>query len=83
MNSDLNDCYEDLMNSEHLNAFSVIELFCEQCADLTPHHIDESKSGKEKYSTPVDRVLISPISVHECVICRENEETLLTGLKSQ
>ncbi len=70
-----NDCADELVSTEHLSTFSVVELFCDQCGDLTPHHIDDY----EKRSTlkSADASLVSPLSAHECVICREEKEGML------
>jgi len=80
VNNDFEDSVYELMNSEHLSAFSVVERFCDECTKLTPHHIDESKLEKlenlEKRAEN-EEAFIAPMSVLECVFCRENEESWL------
>lgn len=44
MNIDLSDSSLDLMESEQLHAFSVVELFCHSCDKGTPHQIDDEDS---------------------------------------
>ncbi len=75
MESFTNECADELVASEQLNSFSIVEHFCEACGDLTPHHIDESAKQAEKEDQNEEPILIPPISTHECVICREEEET--------
>ncbi|MCF8060607.1 MAG: hypothetical protein K9K67_14995 [Bacteriovoracaceae bacterium] len=73
MDSYRTECADELVASEQLNSFSVVEHFCEACGDLTPHHIDEpTKQPIKKEKGPI---LIPPMSTHECVFCREEEET--------
>jgi len=76
--SSLNDCLDELVSTEHLTAFSVIEYYCDICGDLTPHHIDDSKRKPTGDST--NTTFVPPISVHECVLCREEEENKISGL---
>lgn len=80
MESHTSDCVDELISTEHLIAFSVVEHFCEACGDLTPHHIDESKKLSTLSST--DTIFVPPISTHECVVCREEEENSLDGFHS-
>ena len=80
METNINDCVEELVSTEHLAAFSVVESFCDQCGDLTPHHIDDSENRSVLNSE--DATLVPPLSKHECVICREEEECMLDELSS-
>lgn len=77
---DLSESAQDLMQTEQLNIFSIIDQFCEQCGTLTPHHIDES--NLISISSSEETQLVPPISVHECVICREEEENLFNDFNS-
>ena len=66
---------KELIESEQLKEFSVVELYCEICGDMTPHHLDDSKAFlKEEDDMLEEPDYVSPISEQECVICRENEE---------
>ncbi len=78
MNEELEDCNTDLITSEKLNTFSVVEQFCDICGDLTPHHIDDEKEKQKKLSE--HKVLERPISESECVYCRESEESNIDDL---
>ena len=80
METDTNDCLDELVSTEHLAAFSIVESFCDQCGDLTPHHIDDS--DKQSSSNSEDATLVPPQSTHECVICREEEEGMLDEFSS-
>ena len=75
MEANTSDCVDELVNTEHLITFSVVEYFCDQCGDLTPHHIDDSK--KQSTLNSANTILVPPLSIHECVICREEEESML------
>ena len=75
METSTSDCIDELVSTEHLVAFSVVESFCDQCGDLTPHHIDDSE--KQSTLTSENTTLVPPLSIHECVICREEEESML------
>lgn len=78
MENDQNESLEELINSEQLQVFNVVEEYCEVCSDITPHHIDTPKkhNGEPKVYD-VDTVFCDPISTKECVRCRENEENKL------
>ena len=80
METNTSDCVDELVSTEHLATFSVVDSFCDQCGDLTPHHIDDY----EKRSTlnSEDAALVAPLSTHECVICREEEEGMLDEFSS-
>ena len=80
METHTNGCADELVSTEHLSTFSVVDLFCDQCGDLTPHHIDDY----EKRSTlkSEDAALVPPLSTHECVICREEEEGIFDEFSS-
>ncbi len=75
MDSHFRDYSEDLIDTEKLSAFNVVESFCDQCGDLTPHHIEELRPQTNEHQDLDEMVLVAPISIHECVICREDEET--------
>ena len=75
-----NDCLDELVTTEHLVAFSVVEHYCDQCSDLTPHHIEDTQ--KELALETDVATLVPPLSVHECVICREEEESKLAEFSS-
>jgi hypothetical protein len=79
MNNDLSDCMNELVASEKLNIFNVIESFCDVCSDLTPHHIEEAPGPQEMASW---LKAVAPISTLECVNCREQEENKLDGVSS-
>ncbi len=68
-------CLDDLMSTEFLTAFSVVEYYCDTCDRLTPHHIDESK--QQSISSSESTTFVPPMSVHECVVCREEEESMI------
>lgn len=74
MNDDYEDGIEDLIHSEKLNLFSVVESFCVICSDITPHHLEDNSSYDDE-SSHADASL--PLSILSCVICRENEESEL------
>lgn len=79
MNEDYNDCTQELVSTERLKSFCVVEKFCQICGDLTPHHIeDKDESAIKKLSE--DKSYVAPISIEECVYCRESEEELIEGL---
>jgi hypothetical protein len=75
-----NNTTEELISSEQLQVFNVIEIFCEICGDLTPHHIDGSKIHNEEDEISPDAICRAPISLQECVVCRENEESQIQGM---
>ena len=75
METSISDCVDEFVNAEHLGVFSVVESFCDQCGDLTPHHIDDSE--KQPTLDQTNTTLVPPPSIHECVICREEEESML------
>ena len=80
METNTSDCVDELVSTEHLATFSVVDSFCDQCGDLTPHHIDDY----EKRSTlkSEDAALVPPLSTHECIICRGEEEGMLDEFSS-
>lgn len=73
MQYDYDDCLEDLVSSEQLNSFSVVDRFCESCQRSTAHHIDESIVSDDDQLDD-DWISIKPMSLHECVICARDEE---------
>jgi hypothetical protein len=75
MEDSMADCIDELVSTENLKEFSVVESYCEVCGDLTPHHIDESV--KQTDFTDARTIFVPPISIHECVSCREEEEMAL------
>jgi hypothetical protein len=76
MSSDYNNATDELVESEQLKSFAVVEIYCEVCADLTPHHLDESKAflKDEEYLGEDEIEFVKPLSTAECTFCRENEE---------
>ncbi len=82
MEYDISDCASDLIDSEHLKIFNVVDKFCDQCGDLTPHHLDEPKKEIEiadsqnthNFQEDHEVQIVKPVSLHECVYCREEEE---------
>ncbi|OUR96828.1 hypothetical protein A9Q84_10850 [Halobacteriovorax marinus] len=82
--NDFNEALGELVTSENLSAFSVVDRFCNDCGDLTPHHVDESKAHESELridsEIEEEQVMVAPISSLECVICRENEENCLDDL---
>lgn len=78
MENETNDSKEELINSEQLQVFDVIEEYCEVCGDITPHHIDSPrKFSDQEHDFDVDTIFCDPLSTKECVRCRENEENKL------
>jgi hypothetical protein len=75
MEYDFDDCLGELISSEQLNSFSVVDQFCESCEKTTPHHIDESIVGESDKLDEEDSVSVKPMSVQECVICARDEES--------
>lgn len=67
----------ELILSEQLNTFSVIEEFCTSCGAMTPHHIDESMN-KDGFDDDDEVTTVKPMSTLECVYCREEEESRLS-----
>jgi len=79
MNDGFEDSLEDLVSTEQLNVFNIIEHYCNDCDRFTPHHIEEnSQELTESIST--QKVSVGPLSIRECVICRENEEESLDSI---
>ena len=74
MSDERDENSQDLILSEQLQVFDVIEAYCDICGDLTQHLIDESKSYNEDDEISPDAICTPAISTQECVICRENEE---------
>lgn len=68
------DIADELISSEQLQTFCVVEMFCEICEDLTSHHIDDDIKKPFKID---NKEQVAPISSHQCVVCRENEEKRL------
>lgn len=64
MYSDLDESVHDLIESEQLNKFSVIERYCEVCQDLTPHKVDEESNECNNHVS---------IDIY-CVVCKKNED---------
>ncbi len=76
MDNNTDDCFDELVSSEKLNSFYVIEKFCEQCGDMSPHHIEEEPVNNfKKLASDVNEV--APMSLIECVYCREEQEQCL------
>lgn len=76
----MNDNYfSNLMAAEGLKSFSIREHFCEQCGDLTPHHIEDVSAESLSESTNQKKTHIAPISIKECIICRNEEEASIDG----
>lgn len=67
----------ELIASEQLQVFDVVEAYCDICGDLTKHHIDESKKYNEDDELDPDAICTPAISTSECTVCRENEENEL------
>lgn len=82
MEESLNGCMVDFVDSEKLKSFSVEEKFCEQCGDLTPHHIEDSKEPLNVDRDAASKVFVAPLSTHECIICRDDEETWIEEFDS-
>lgn len=80
MNGKFDGSNEELISSEQLQVFDVIESFCEICGDLTPHHLENSKNYNPEDELSPDAICSGAISNHECVICRETEENEIKGL---
>lgn len=80
MSDDFSEALDELVSTEKLSAFSVVDQFCESCGDLTPHHIDESKIQNPELSSNNDKVYEAPISTLECVICRGLEESWIMDI---
>jgi hypothetical protein len=78
--SEFEDTTEELISSEQLQIFDVVDSFCDVCGDLTPHHIDDSKAHNEDDELDPEAICLSPISTQECVVCRENEENKIDGI---
>jgi len=74
MNEEYDDSLDDLVKTEKLNLFSVVENYCEICSDITPHHIEDESSFDDKSSLSDSSM---PLSILACVHCRENEESSL------
>ncbi len=77
MSSQYDGITQELIASEQLQVFDVVEAYCDVCGDLTQHHIDESKKYNEEDEISPDAIISPAISTQECVICRENEENEL------
>lgn len=77
MSSEFKDTSQDLITSEQLQVFDVIDAFCQICDDITPHHIDDPKNYNQDDEISPDAIFSPAISIQECVVCRENEENEL------
>ena len=44
MNLEHQDCTSELIKSEQLHSFSVVELYCQSCDRTTAHQIDDEQS---------------------------------------
>lgn len=76
-----NDGLDELISSEQLQVFDVIDEYCDICGDITPHHIDTPKLyNNENHDFEADTIFCEAISTKECVRCRENEEKKLNLL---
>ena len=71
--NELDESIEQLIKTEHLQIFDVVEEYCDICSDFTPHHLE--KAVKSVYKE--DMTYTKPMSDKECVRCRENEENEL------
>ena len=81
MNDNLGDTVKELISTEMLNEFSILEKFCNECTKMTPHHIDEANITLEAVTDEeAEAEYIAPISAHECIYCRENEENWLNNV---
>jgi len=74
--NEFEDSLDDLIATESLTAFSVVDQFCEACSNITPHHLDESDRdpADDNDEELAQATLVAPISSLECVYCRESEE---------
>jgi hypothetical protein len=70
-----NERFKEIMSADHLSAFTVFEKYCDWCGGVTPHHIDDFDGSFPK--DQVHKTPVPPASLHECVVCREQEEALL------
>ncbi|PIK16010.1 hypothetical protein [Halobacteriovorax sp. JY17] len=77
MSDERDEVSKDLILSEQLQVFDVVEAYCDICGDLTQHLIDESKNYNEDDEVSPDAIFTPALSTQECVICRENEENEL------
>ena len=80
MYDDIDDSVGDLIASEQLQGFSVLDKHCQTCSRVTPHHIDESQAAALDINledNSEDLEAIVPLSILECVVCREIEENKL------
>jgi len=71
---DYDDSSKDLIDSEQLQIFDVIDTYCDICEDITPHHFDSNREFETEEEIDPDAQLVSALSQNECVYCRENEE---------
>lgn len=78
MENEQNDALDELIQTEQLQVFDVIDEYCDVCGDITPHHIDTPKKyNEESHDFDAETVFCDAISTKECVRCRENEENKL------
>ena len=77
MSQKYKDTSRELITSEQLQVFDVIDAYCNVCDDITPHHIDDQKNYNLDDEISPDAVFSPAISVKECVACRESEENEL------
>jgi hypothetical protein len=78
MINDFYDSKDELVRTENLSTFSVVEIFCAECMKMTPHHLDdEVLKALAEAENPDDNeeiIEVAPMSSKECVFCRGNEE---------
>lgn len=78
MENDQNDAIDELVKTEQLQVFDVIDEYCDICSDITPHHIEKAPNKNvSSLEYEPETVFSAPISTKECVRCRENEENKL------
>jgi hypothetical protein len=76
-NDDYSGTTDELIESEQLKSFSVLDKYCEICGDIVPHHIDENYNNSNLLEENPDFVAVKPMSDFECVVCRQKEEVKL------
>ena len=81
MNDYFNESNNELVTSEQLKPFVIVENFCESCGQVTPHHLDESQTflKDEEYLGEDEVEFVKPISLAECTLCREEEEAFINN----
>jgi len=79
--NDFDDVNAELIEAEQLNTFTVVEEFCDSCGSITPHHVDESENSENfNEKDDEDITIVTPMSVLECVYCREEEESRIDSI---